>query len=458
MDPHKQFSEKNHTLLQQVYEGLVRFDADGKIEPGLAESWERKDPLRMRFKLRKGVRFHDGEPFDSKAVVFTISRYLAPETRFPAYGFINSIEKAEAVDEHTVDIITKYPDGLLLNRLAGFILIMAPDFIAKNGEQALQSRSAGTGPFILDRWEKEKAVVLKKNPDYWNTGYPKIDELRFIFLPAKDQMAALLQGKVDLITEMPGTYTQQAKAHPGTDVLKQETLYAVVGAFNTSRPPLTDKRVRQALAHAINKELFIRYDLMGNGRVLAGLAMPGEIGYDPGLQPYTYSPKKAASLLRQAGVPKGAKLKAFIQAQSERTARILASQLKDVGIDLQIEQITPDADVIAKIRQGDWDMTVAGLPNPMAHSFFIPTTLLSSQSPFSIHKDPAFDERLKQITTELDPNQAAVLAKKLDRFIQEEALCLFSFQKIRTYGISKKVHFTPSRTGMPYFYSAYISE
>src|SRR5665213_3367808 len=92
LDPQKEFSEKNHTLLQQVYEGLVRFDQDGHIVPALAVSWERVEPLRMRFKLRKGVRFHDGEAFDSRAVVYTIARYLDPATNYPGRGFLGPLE------------------------------------------------------------------------------------------------------------------------------------------------------------------------------------------------------------------------------------------------------------------------------------------------------------------------------------------------------------------------------
>ncbi|MCX5792460.1 MAG: ABC transporter substrate-binding protein, partial [Elusimicrobia bacterium] len=110
LDPQKQFSEKNHTICQQIFDGLLRFDPDGKIEPALAVSWERIDDTRMRFKLREGVFFHNGEPFDSEAVKFSIERYLDPRTGFPALGFIDSIARVEIVDKYTADIVTKNPD------------------------------------------------------------------------------------------------------------------------------------------------------------------------------------------------------------------------------------------------------------------------------------------------------------------------------------------------------------
>lgn len=210
LDPQKEFSEKNHTLLQQVYEGLVRFDADGRVQPALAVSWERRDALRMRFHLRAGVKFHDGEPFDAEAVRFTIARYLDPKTGFPAPGFIGSLDKAEVIDTLTVDVVTKYPDGLLLNRLAGFILIVPPRYVRENGEEALARAPSGTGPFRFERWERGKGIALARNADYWAAGLPRADRLEFKFIPLDRQLQALKSGEIDIATELPGTQTTEA--------------------------------------------------------------------------------------------------------------------------------------------------------------------------------------------------------------------------------------------------------
>src|SRR5581483_8584118 len=118
LDPPKAFSEKTQTVVQQIYEGLVRFGPDGAVEPALAERWERVDPLRMRFHLRPGVVFHDGETFEAEHVRRSIERYLDPAIRSPAAGFMAPIVSAVALDTATVDIVTARPDGLLLNRLA----------------------------------------------------------------------------------------------------------------------------------------------------------------------------------------------------------------------------------------------------------------------------------------------------------------------------------------------------
>ena len=128
LDPHKQFDEKNHTIVQQIFDGLVRFNPEGEIEPALAVRYERIDPVTMRFHLREGVKFHNGEPFNAEAVRFSIERYKDPKTGFPARPFIDMIG-CKVIDGHTVDLVTQYPDGLLLNRLAGFVLIVPPQYV-----------------------------------------------------------------------------------------------------------------------------------------------------------------------------------------------------------------------------------------------------------------------------------------------------------------------------------------
>ena len=147
LDPGKEFVEKNYTLLQQIFDPLVRFDADGRIEPALATDWRWLDPKTVEFKLRSGVRFHDGEAFDAECVRSSLLRYLDPKTGFPGAGFLASIEGVEVVDRHTVRIRTYFPDGILLNRLAGFVLILPSRYVAEHDEAHLSSHPIGTGAF-----------------------------------------------------------------------------------------------------------------------------------------------------------------------------------------------------------------------------------------------------------------------------------------------------------------------
>ena len=456
LDPQSEFGEKTHTLVQQIFDGLVRFDPNGRIEPALATSWRRIDDKTMEFKLREGVVFHNGETFDAEAVKFTIERYLDPKTRFPAAGFLNSIDQVLVVDPRTVRITTKFPDGILLNRLAGFVLISPPRYLASHDAEFVAAHPVGTGAYRFIQWDKGTRIVLEANPDYWRKGYPKVKTLIFRFVPANDQVGLLLKGDLDVVTELPGTDTLRVMKSGRANVVKQESLYTAGASINISTGPLADRRVRQAINYAIDKAALIRYDLLGNGTPLATLTMPGEIGHNPDLRPYPYDPDRARRLLREAGYPKGLKLEVVVKAQGERTMKILSDQLKKVGILLDVHPTT-DAAAINDIQGRQWDLTFGNVSDPMVHSFFVQSILLSSLSPFSIMRDPHYDELMGRMVTSLDLDEQQKRGMELDQYVYDQALSVFTYKRIRTYGVRKGIQFTPSVTGMPYFDRADIS-
>lgn len=453
MDPFQIFSEKTLTLLQQTLEGLVRFGPSGKIEPSLAESWERIDPLTMRFHLRRGVRFHDGEKFDARAVKFSLERYVAPETRYPGFGFVETIKSVRVVDDYTVDVLTGRPDGLLLNRLAAWAHVVPPAYYAKEGSEGFSRHPVGTGPFRFESWEKGRRMTFSANPEYWMKGYPRSERLVFAFLAADAQVAALQSGEIDLTTELPGTLTTKVAQSAGIKVLKQPSFYAATGSFNINRGPLKSREVRQALNYAVNRQELIRYDLLGNGREIATVTMEGEEGHNDALKPYPYDPAKAARLLKAAGYPDGFPLKVLVKAQGLRTARIIAAQLAKVGVALELHPFT-DAEILDALKRESWDMIVAGCPDPMAHAFFIQSIFLFSKSPYSLAGSEAYDQRLNRMVAALDADERRKDGLELDQYVYDEALMLFLYQRIKTYGMGERASFTPSITGMPYFYDA----
>ena len=451
LDPHKQFSEKNHTICQQIFDGLIRFGPDGKIEPALAVSWQRIDATRTRFKLREGVDFHNGEPFDSAAVRFSLERYLDPGTGFPARAFIDSIDRVETPDRYTVDIVTKYPDGILLNRLAGFILIAPPKYIAEKGGDYFASHPVGTGAFVFRSWEKGKRIVLSANRKYWLSGSPRLEGLVFKFIPQAGQLAALFSGEVDLITDLPGSQTLKVMGRPGLTVQKKASFYTVIASIDRSTGPLSNLYVRQALNHALDKAALVRYDLLGNGWPTASLSMPGEFGHNGSLVPYAFDLKKARELLLKGGYPKGFNLKVLVKANTERTARIIASGLKKIGVVLNTTLVS-DADLVAEFVSGKYEMAIGDIPDPMCHSYFLQTLILHSGSPYALGPDPEFDERLDEMASTMDPESLRKKAEALDRYIYENAYSLFTYQRIALYGLSAKVNFVPYLSRMPYYY------
>jgi peptide/nickel transport system substrate-binding protein len=199
--------------------------------------------------------------------------------------------------------------------------------------------------------------------------------------------------------------------------------------------------------YAIDKAALIRYDLLGNGRPLASLSMVGETGHDPDLKPYGYAPDKARALLKEAGIALPLHLKGQTRAQGKRTARILAKQLEAVGIDLRFGEGVSDAEVIADLASKKYDLGIAELPDALNHISFVQSIALYSKSPFSLLDDPDYDKRLEALIATLDPAEHLRLAKELDRYVHDQALSLFTYQRIRTYGLSSRVEFVPSITG-----------
>lgn len=440
-----------------MFEGLVRFTPDGRIEPSLALSWKWVDETTMQFKLRKGVRFHDGEPFDAESVKFSINRYLDPKIHFPAFGFISSLKAVEIIDPYTVNIITCFPDGLLLNRLAAFV-VMVPASYADREETDLENRPVGTGAFRFKSWDRTRELRLEANPDYWDRNHPKVDGLVFKFLPMEEQVDALLRGDIDILTSLPGTRTLAIQKNPDTTVIKKRTFYTVAGSFNIGRKPLSNKRIRQALNLAVDKDDLIHYDILGNGRPIAGLSMADEFGHSTQVDPYPYNPKKAKQILKEEGYPDGFRLKVFLKANAERTGQIVAAYLARVGVVLDLTIVT-DAEIFKYLEDGNrWDMLIADCPDPMYHSYFISAAFLYSKSPFSISPNPEFDKRLETIIRTLDLEKQKLLSEDLDRYIHDEALALFTYQRTRTYGLRRGLEFVPYTSGMHYFQSVTKTE
>ncbi len=452
LDPHKQFSEKNHTLLQQIYEGLVRFDAAGRVEPALAVSWERIDPLRMRFKLREGVRFHNGEPLTAEAVRFTMERLLDPKTGFPGFPFVATISRVEVVDPMTVDVVTHQPDGILLNRLC-ILLILPPVHFREAGEAGLTSRPVGTGPFRFHSLEPGRAVVLRANRDYWMPGVPKLDEVVFRFIPEEEKLKELFAGRVDLVTNIPGTKTLEVQKRRDTAIIKGRTFFTAFAAMNPSEGPFSDVRVRRAMNLAVDRESLVRYDAMGNAVSLATLSMPGEPGHNPDLKPYPYDPRRARALLREAGYPKGFEVSAIVNANAVRTAKILSAQLARVGVRVR-PTVSSDAQLLERFADPRFKMGVGGLPDPMGHSYFIQSIALYSPSPYSQGRLPEYDRRLEEMARTIEDGKREELGREIDRYVYEQALAIFGYQRIQTHAVRRGVRFTHYVTGMPHLYSA----
>ncbi|MBI5208580.1 MAG: hypothetical protein HY927_01245 [Elusimicrobia bacterium] len=449
LNPHRSFENKSDNIILQMFDGLLRFDRDGGIEPALATECRQLDPLTLRCRIRKGVAFHNGEPLDPETVRWSLSRQIDPKTAHPAAMEFSSIKEIRVVEPDSVDILTSRPDGLLRHRLASFVKILPKGYFTRVGDEGFSRHPVGTGPFRFAGWERGKAIRLEANERYWEPGLPRVKKVAFLFVPEAEQLPGLFGGRLDLVTEIPATRTASVAGNKRTKVSKKLVLATPAFWVTSFAGPLGDPRVRRALNMAVDREQLIRYAVRGNGQSIATLSMRGETGQDPELKPYPYSPNKARELLAQAGHPGGFRLTLLSTEQSAREAKIIAAQWEKIGVRTELT-ILPLSEVhkIMVGRKKEFDVTANLAPDITAHIYFLAGICFHSKSLFSRMSSPEFDRLYERLLETIDPAEHLRLARRLDAWIYHEAPAVFTYQKIRTFAMNRGLEVPIPVTGM----------
>lgn len=349
----------SNIMYYHLYDPLVKRSADLTFGPGLAESWENVDDTTWRFNLREGVTFHNGNAFTAEDVVFTVNK--ARESIRP--DLVANIADIKAIDDLTVEITTPEPYAVLPNDLAE-VLILDEEYTTETGDEQMDLKPMGTGPYKLDEWIKEERLVLSAFDDYW-AGTPRIDTVTFrpITNPAT-RTAALLTGEVDVIQDLAVRDVERVRSEGGFSVVTRPSLLNVVLAMDTREQsptiegdnPMTDQRVREAIARAIDVDAI-------NKIVMNGLASPSEqfvpashTGFVDGMnfrEMYPMDIDKAKQLLADAGYPDGFTM--TLDATNNRyvndaqIAQALASMLAKIGVTLELN-IMPKSNFWGYIR------------------------------------------------------------------------------------------------------------
>jgi len=348
-----------------VQECLIKVDKAGKLVPWLAERWYTTDSKNYTFFLKKGVRFHNGREFRAADVKFVLDRAPNPETKHPFRSRYEIIRDIIVKDDYTVSVTLKEVNANFLLEMARQGSVMYP----REAVETLKTAPVGTGPYTVADWVRGDRIVLAKNRDYHVKGLPHLDKVTYRFIPDPNSaLAALKAGDIDVSAFGLGPENVvDLKKDPRFQVILGDTTNDVILAMNNSKKPYSDKRVRLAITHAINKEEVLKGAMFGLGRVLGSNVDPLNPYFVDMSKAVPYDPAKARKLLADAGYPGGFEAVLRVSPQyyyTVRTAEVLVSQLAKVGVKVKIEQIEWGQWLAQVWREANYDLTIIGHAEP----------------------------------------------------------------------------------------------
>ena len=414
---------------QNVFEGLVALDRSGAIVPGLAESWTiSPDGLVYTFKLRSGVAFHDGSPFDASVARFTLDRARGPQSLNPQKRFFSTIASVEAPDATTLVVRLSQPTGNLLYWLAWPAAVMVSPTTA-DGDA---THPVGTGPFRFVSWQKGDRVELARNGDYWNHATPiALETATFRFIAdAQAEAAALKSGDVDAFPEFGAPELMASfKDDPRLVTVIGNTELKVVAGMNNAVKPFSDARVRRALMLAVDRQMVIDGAWSGYGTAIGSHYTPNDPGYVDLTGVYPHDVAKAKALLAEAGYPDGFAftMKAPQMAYAMRSAEVLQAMFADIGVTMTIEPTEFPAKWVQDVFKGRaYAMTIVAHAEPMDIDIY-------ARDPYYFnYADPAFAALMQEVEATTDPTARATLYAAAQRKLAEDvpALYLFAMPKL----------------------------
>ncbi|WP_047462501.1 glutathione ABC transporter substrate-binding protein GsiB [Rhizobium rhizogenes] len=346
LDPYNTNTTLTTAVTKSFYQGLFEFDKDLKVHPVLAERYTVSDDgLVYNFKLREGVKFHDGTDFNAEAVKVTLERVMNPENKLARFNQFNRIDKVEAVSPFELRITLKEPFGPFINSLAhASAAIISPAALAKYGNKDIAFHPVGTGPFTFVEWKQTDFIKVKKFDGYWQKGYPKVDNVTWKPVLENNTRAAMLQtGEADFAYPLPYEQVNALKANDKLTVTVGPSIIERYVSFNMLHKPFNDIRVRQAINYAINKEALAKVAFNGFAEPAEGIVPQGVL-YAHKMDPWPYDPAKARELLKEAGYPEGFESilwSAYTTTTAQKTIQFLQQQLAQVGIKVQIQALEP---------------------------------------------------------------------------------------------------------------------
>ena len=409
-------------LYTNVFEGLTRFMGDGSVVPGLAESWEISDDGTVyTFTLRDGVTFHDGTAMDAEDVKFSLDRARAEDSTNAQKGLFAGITDVEVVDPRTVKVTLDGPNGnFLFNMAWGDAVIVAPESIDN-----IKQQPVGTGAYTFGEWVQGDRITLTRNDDYWGDA-PAIATATFKFISDPTAaFAAVMAEDVDVFTGFPAPENlPQFEADPRFRVLVGSTEGETILSTNNKQPPFDNPKVRQAVAHAIDRQAIIDGAMFGYGTPIGTHFAPHNPAYVDLTGQSAYDPDKARALLEEAGFADGFETTLHLPPPSyaRRGGEIIAAQLAEVGIEAEIINVEWAQWLESVFNGKSFGLTIVSHTEPMDIGIY------ANPDYYFQYDNPEFQALMETLNKTTDPAKRDALMGDAQKIIADDAVNGYLFQ------------------------------
>jgi len=454
-----------NNMLEHIYDRLLDRDAKTfKPKPMLATEWRIVNDTTWEFKLRKGVKFHNGEPFTAASVKATIEYALDPaaKSHFASNAYWGLVKEVQVVDDHTVRFVTKQPWPNLVDSASLTNSLMMPAKALKElGPAKLAEKPIGTGPFKFVEWRRDERLVLERNPDYWQ-GPADVSRVTFRFIPEfSARMAALLSGEIDVMKDVP-PHAVEAIERSGRAKLRATVSSRInyLALVNLKPGPMQDVRVRRAMNHAVDVDELIKQVLKGRATRMCGPLAPPNVDYAPA-DCLKYDPTRARALFKEAGIDPST-LTLTLDTPSGRypldkdVSLAIGAQLQRLGIktNVVVNEWGTHLDKIKNRNTGD--MFFLGWGPALHGQGTMQPLFLADQTYSSYGNNKALDAKIARAGTLLDPKTRAEAYAELQRLVQAEAPWVFLWQQHDLYGVAQSVEWTPRADEKVWMYDARV--
>jgi peptide/nickel transport system substrate-binding protein len=444
LDPHLQWDTDSYTIYRNIFDNLVTRDASGKIVPQVAAAWRYIDDTTIEFTIRAGIKFHDGSPLTPDDVAFSVKRITNPAFKSPQLSQFDQIADATVAGDKVI-LKTKTPYPALMAQLVK-LSIVPKAVVEKVGDQGFNQAPVGSGPFKLKAWQRGVQVELDANEGYWR-GKPPFRSVTFRKVPdVATRIADLRTGRADIIRNLSPDDAEALKKEAALRVMSASTERVGYVFVNALHAPTNDKRVRTAIAHAIDRKAIAEALLSGYGKEVNVVLTPANFGYVGDIPAIPHDPKKAKELLAAAGAT-GKTLQFLTSpAYDRRIVEAIQQMLQEVGLKVEVSMM--DQPTFLRRRQGRPDeaghLSLGRWSCACQDADGVIFPLFRSGGIWSKFSNPAYDVEVDAARKVLDEGKRLAHYRKAFEILREEVPGIGLYQDFAIYGARKELQWTPT--------------